>query len=160
MTTEEPAVSFRELVAYTDYLADRWLKYFRQHPEALEISIGGKTGSVRQLVNHIFQAEQFFADRLLGKQGSASRLEAPGLEDFERLHQEAQTQLVGYLASAGDEELRRLQPFGPTKVSNRKILTQAVLHGVHHWAQIAKEVRQAGLPTDKPQDIIITDVME
>jgi uncharacterized damage-inducible protein DinB len=160
MSAEEPAVSFRELLAYTDYLADRWLKYFRQHPEALEINIGGKTGSVRQLVNHIFQAEQFFADRLLDRPGSASKLGAPGLEDLERLHQEAQAQLVGYLASAGDEELRHLQPFGPTKVSNRKILTQTALHGVHHWAQIAMEVRQAGLPTDKPQDIIITAVME
>jgi len=35
-----------------------------------------------------------------------------------------------------------------------------VLHSVHHWAQVAMEVRQAGFPVGKPQDIIITDVME
>jgi len=31
---------------------------------------------------------------------------------------------------------------------------------VHHWAQVAMEVRQAGFPVGKPQDIIISDVME
>ena len=49
---------------------------------------------------------------------------------------------------------------GPTTASNRKILAQAVLHSIHHWAQVAMEVRQAGFPTDRPQDIIISPVME
>jgi len=46
------------------------------------------------------------------------------------------------------------------KASTRKVLAQAALHSVHHWAQVAMEVRQAGFPTEKPQDIIISDVME
>jgi uncharacterized damage-inducible protein DinB len=40
------------------------------------------------------------------------------------------------------------------------MLAQAALHSVHHWAQVAMEVRQAGFPTGKPQDFIVTDVME
>jgi uncharacterized damage-inducible protein DinB len=44
-------------------------------------------------------------------------------------------------------------------VSERKTLAQAVLHGVHHWAQVAMEVRQAGFPTETPQDIIASPVM-
>jgi uncharacterized damage-inducible protein DinB len=61
---------------------------------------------------------------------------------------------------ASDEGLRAMQSFGPVSKSNRKLLTQTVLHSVHHWAQLAMEVRQAGFPTNEPQDIIITDVME
>jgi len=40
------------------------------------------------------------------------------------------------------------------------MLSQAALHSVHHWAQVAMAVRQAGFPTGKPQDFIVTDVME
>jgi uncharacterized damage-inducible protein DinB len=35
-----------------------------------------------------------------------------------------------------------------------------VLHGVHHWAQVAMEVRQAGFPTERGQDIIASPVMK
>ena len=49
---------------------------------------------------------------------------------------------------------------GAVTVSERKILTQAVLHSVHHWAQVAMEVRQAGFPTERPQDIIASPVMK
>jgi uncharacterized damage-inducible protein DinB len=158
--TPEPSVSFRELLAYTDYLAARWIAYFRQHPEALEINIGGKSGTLRVLVHHIFAVERTFADKLEGKEISFPKSESPALEELEALHQQAHADLVAYAASATEAALRQMQKFGPVMVSNRKILTQTVLHSVHHWAQVAMEVRQAGFPTEKPQDIIISDVME
>jgi len=157
--TSEPAVTFRELFAYNDYLATRWLNYFQQHPDALDVDVGGKTGTIRELVRHIIQAEQLFADRLL-QQAPAPKLESPTLEQLKQLHQESSERLVSYATSASDEDLRRTQVFGPVTASRRKILTQAALHGVHHWAQVAMEVRQAGFPPEKPQDIIISDVME
>ena len=40
------------------------------------------------------------------------------------------------------------------------MLAQAAPHSVHHWAQVAIKVRQAGFPTTKPYDFIVTDVME
>ena len=57
----EPALTFREMLAYTDYLADRWLDYFKQHDAALAVAVGGGTPSLRDLVGHIFQVEIFFA---------------------------------------------------------------------------------------------------
>jgi uncharacterized damage-inducible protein DinB len=65
-----------------------------------------------------------------------------------------------YIRSAREEALGQVKAFGPATASNRKILTQALLHSVHHWAQVAMEVRQAGFPTEMPQDIIISPVMD
>jgi len=157
--TPEPSIAFRELLAYTDYLANRWLNYFAQNPGALQVNVGGKTGSIRDLVAHIFFVEGYFACRLLSVE-PPPKPEAPSLDDLAKIHQAAQEGLLSFISSASEDDLRRTQSFGPvSSVSNRKILAQAALHGVHHWAQIAMEVRQAGFPTEKPQDIIITDVM-
>jgi uncharacterized damage-inducible protein DinB len=159
MSTNEPGISFRELLAYTDYLAKRWLAYFEKNPRALDIDVGGRTGSMRELVNHIFQVEQFFASRLLQKD-PLSTLESPTARHWLQLHQTSHEQLSGYIASVSDEELQRSQAIGPTRASNRKILAQVCLHSVHTWAQVAIEVRQAGFPTEKPQDIMLTGVMK
>jgi uncharacterized damage-inducible protein DinB len=161
VSTPGAAIACGDLLAYTDFLAQRWLNYFQQNPAALDVDIGGKTGTLRELETHIFQAEQFFADRLLGKASPPpQKLESISMDELRRLHGEAHEQLESYIATAGEEALQRKQTFGPTTVSNRKLLAQAVLHSVHHWAQVAMEVRQAGFPTHKPQDIIISPVME
>jgi uncharacterized damage-inducible protein DinB len=165
MNASEPAVSFRDLLAYTDYLAQRWLTYFKQNPAALEVNVGGKTGSLRDLVSHIFQVEQFFADLLLQEGAGATRrppaiTEKLGLEELGRMHQAARQKLEQYIGSANEEALQRTRTLGPVTVSDRKTLTQIVLHSVHHWAQVAMEVRQAGFPTERPQDIIASPVMK
>jgi uncharacterized damage-inducible protein DinB len=65
MNSQPPSVAFADLLAYTDFLAVRWLNYFKQNPAALDIDVGERTGTMRDLVNHIFQVEQFFAGLLL-----------------------------------------------------------------------------------------------
>jgi uncharacterized damage-inducible protein DinB len=157
----EPAITFRELLAYTDYLAQRWLSYFEEHAAALEVSVGGKTGTLRDLVAHTFQVEQFFADRLLSHPSPPpKKLESPALGELRQIHQDAHQKLAQYISLASEESLKKTQPFASVSPSNRKVLAQAVLHSVHHWAQVAMEVRQAGFPAEKPQDIIISPVME
>jgi uncharacterized damage-inducible protein DinB len=164
MNSPEPGISFRELLAYTDYLAARWLNYFRQNPAALDVNVGGRTPTLRDLVAHIFQVEEFFAGLLAqegaGATGRPPQMQALPLEDLEHMHQKTHQQLAQYIASVNQETLEKERTLGPVTVSNRKVLAQAVLHSVHHWAQIAMEVRQAGLPTEKPQDIIASPVMK
>ena len=141
MNLPEATISFHELLAYTDYLANRWVEYFRENSGALDINIGGKAGSLRELVHHIFMVEQFFANRLLQKEPPA-KLESPTLHDMMQIHKTAHAQLLNYATTAGDAELSTTQSFGPVaKASNRKILAQTMLHSVHHWAQVAMEVR-------------------
>ena len=160
----EAAVSFRDLLAYTDYLAQRWFKYFREHPAALDVEVGGRTPKLRDLATHIFQVEDFFADLLLQEGAGATRrpdqMVGLQLEELEHMHQEAHRKLAEYIASATEETLEKTRTLGPVTVSNRKVLAQTVLHSVHHWAQVAMEVRQAGFPPEKPQDIIASPVMK
>src|SRR5579859_4971725 len=160
----EPAIAFSDLLAYTDYLAQRWLNYFRQHPKALEVEVGGRTPTLRDLVTHIFQVEDFFSKLLLQEDMTATGRPAPievkNFEDLERMHREAHQNLTQYIGSTSEEKLEKTRTLGPVTVSNRKIFAQAVLHSVHHWAQVAMEVRQAGFPPEKPQDIIASPVMK
>ena len=164
MSSPEPSISFRDLLAYTDYLAQRWLTYFKQNPDALNLDVGGKTGTLGDLVTHTFQVENFFAELLLqpgaGSLRPPQKAEAPDLAGLARLHQDAHDKLTRYIRSATDEGLEQPRTLGPVTVSERKILAQAVLHSVHHWAQVAMEVRQAGFPAERPQDIIASPVMK
>jgi uncharacterized damage-inducible protein DinB len=75
------------------------------------------------------------------------------------MHQEAHKKLARYIDSTSEEALKQTRTLGSVTVSNRKTFTQALLHSVHHWAQVAMEVRQAGFPAEKPQDIIGSPVM-
>jgi uncharacterized damage-inducible protein DinB len=165
MSASEPAISFRDLLAYTDYLAQRWLNYFKQNPAALDVEVGGRTPTLRDLVSHIFQVEQFFADLLLQEGAGGTRRppaieEKLGVDELGRMHQDALQKLERYIGSANEETLQRTRTLGPVTVSERKTLAQTVLHSVHHWAQVAMEVRQAGFPTERPQDIIASPVMK
>lgn len=159
MVSSEPAISFRELFAYTDYLANRWFAYFSEHETALAINLGGQTGTLRSLVEHIVQVEQFFANRLIGQE-QEDKFGSAGMASLLQMHKDAKRKFEAFLKASDDEKVRGTQMLGSRKVSNRKMLAQAVLHSVHHWAQVAMQVRQAGFPTGKPQDFIITDVLE
>ncbi|HEX7285713.1 MAG TPA: DinB family protein [Candidatus Angelobacter sp.] len=163
MSSMEPGISFRELFHYSDYLAGRWIKYFNEHPDALDVEVGGRTGSLRNLVSHIFDVELFFAAQVSGEnpaRPAQAKQETPTLEELLQRHQKAQEKLLRFVESANEEGLRQKHTFGPVTVSSRKLLAQTALHSIHHWAQVAMEVRQAGFPVEKPQDIIITDLME
>jgi uncharacterized damage-inducible protein DinB len=121
--------------------------------------------SLGDLVGHIFRVEDFFATFLSDESAPTPTApppnpQTPSLETLARMHQEAHEKLALYINSASEEDLGRMRMLGPAKVSNRKILAQTVLHSVHHWAQVAMEVRQAGFPPQPPQDIIVSPVME
>ena len=163
MSDHAPSLAFADLLAYTDYLAQRWLSYFERNPAALEVEVGGRTPTLRDLVTHIFQVEDFFADLLLQEGGGAMRrpeqMASGSLEELRGMHQRAHKKRAQYIESTSEEALQRTRTLGPVTVSDRKTLAQAVLHSVHHWAQVAMEVRQAGFPAEKPQDIIASPVM-
>jgi uncharacterized damage-inducible protein DinB len=166
MSTPQPAIAFRELLDYTDFLARRWLDYFKQHEAALGVVVGGRTGSLHDLVSHIFQVENFFASLLLESPsappptGPPPKLDPLPLESLEAMHNEAREKLRQYIGRADEEGLQQKRTLGPRSVSNRKILAQALIHSIHHWAQVAMEVRQAGFPALPPQDIILSPALD
>jgi uncharacterized damage-inducible protein DinB len=163
MSIEEAGVSFKELLVYNHSETMRWKEWFARNPKAWDVSVGGNAATIRGLVLHIFQAEYWFAARLIHQEALKGKLEPKSIEELFALHDEAHEMLLQYIAAANEQELRHIDdlPFiSGLKVSKRKMLAQALFHGIHHWAQVAMEVCQAGIPSDGPHDLILSTVMQ
>jgi len=161
VSSRQPGVSFHELFAYTDWLAQRWFAYFEQNPAALDVEIGGRTGTLRELVLHISRAEDNLIRILKNEPRDNERSVEGSVSALLAFHHDNHGKLAEFMSQMTEMTLNeQVEFYGGRKASKRKILTQIYLHCVHHWAQVAIEVRQAGFPTSTPQDIILTDVME
>ncbi len=166
MSTAETAtavgISFRDLLAYTHSEALKWKDWFARNPAALDVAVGGEIGTVRELVKHIFQSELWFAARLSGQELDQSAFEPKDNDGLWALHGRAYESLARFVATAQETDMERVitLPFRDGfDVTVRKLLAQAALHSVHHWAQIAMEVRQAGMPSDGSHDILLSNVL-
>lgn len=162
-----PALTFRELLAYTAEETahwHRWLADGRSH--MLDLPAGeGRTATVRDLIQHIFAVEHRYADRLLGEPAvpydaidttSVATLFAAGSRSRQRLE--------GYLTSATSSDLSRRLEFqtlsaGTQSASARKIVAHALVHGIRHWAQLAMLFRQHEEPTDWMHDLLMSDAL-
>jgi len=146
------ALSFRELLAYTDEETRRWEAWFRHAgPAALRVSLGdAKWNTVGGLIYHIFMVERRYAERLLGEPVTPYADRAPAeLDEIFAVYPEGRSRLERYLAQARPEEWGEVITFetvsaGTLSASKRKIVAHALVHGIRHWAQIATALRQAG----------------
>ena len=162
--SEDVGISFRDLLAYNHGETERWHKFFVQHPQALDLNLGGQMGTVRKVVEHTFQTELFFATRLLEQQVVESdfRPNSDSLDDIFYLHEKAHSKLAQYLSKADEPAMSKVHHFdhdGGFDASARKMVMQFFWHGINHWAQVALIVRQAGMPVEKPRDIILSHAM-
>jgi uncharacterized damage-inducible protein DinB len=161
----EASISFRTLLAYNHSETGRWHALFVQHPEALDIEVGGKLPKVRDLIAHIFQAEKFFAAKLSGKDlpAKAYAISSESLEDMFAEHEKAHAMLAQYLETADEVTLQKMHDlqFRPgLSVSSRKLLVQFIWHGINHWGQVAMLVRRAGIEAGPPHDIILSTALQ
>lgn len=157
-------VSFADLFAYNQSETARWKRWFEANPTALEVKVGGpRIETVRNLVAHIFQGELFLTSHLLDEEyPQAAAAAAFSLEEIFALHSQASERALRFMQTMTSEELKHTLEFKFKPgfvVSRRKLLTQFILHGVHHWAQISLLVRQAGFPSDGPHDFILSSVV-
>jgi len=162
---EDFGPSFQDLFAYNQSETARWQRWLEANPGALEIVVGGvHAETVRNLVTHIFKAELFLTSSLLNEEFPKSAAASVStLDEIFALHAEASERVVRFMQAMSSEELTQTQEFKFKPgfvVSKSKLLTQFFLHGVHHWAQIALLVRQAGFPSDGPHDFILSSVIE
>jgi len=159
---ERDALSFRELMAYTDEETSRWEAWLRaQDPAVLDLGLGeGRWSTVRELVFHTFLVERRYADRLLGEPITAYEgVPHATVDELFAIHRAARAALERYVDRATPEEWDEVLTFqtlllGPMYGSRRKIVGHALLHGVRHWAQIAMALRQAGWPEQWPHDLL------
>jgi uncharacterized damage-inducible protein DinB len=167
MTDTADAITFQELVRYTNGETARWHRWFAAHPDALDLPWGDeRLPTVRHLVRHIFAIERRAADRLCGEEPSPP--DVVKIDDVESLFgggREAREKLERYLASATADELTARLEFttasgGTASASKRKIVAHALLHGIRHWAQLAAELRRRGRPTEGRHDIAFSDALD
>lgn len=157
-------IDFQTLLAYNHADAERWHAFLVQHPEALDIDVGGKMPKIRDLIAHIFQVEFFFASELDSPGANFVQVNVESLDEMYAKHEEAHGLLARFLETATEEEMQQMHIFkrGDKEYqrSSRKLLAQIVWHGINHWGQIAMLVRRAGLETGPPHDIIASSVLQ
>ena len=160
----DASVRFSELLAYNEDETARWKQFFAKHSGALDLAcdVAG-AGTVRNLVLHVFQTELFFANLLNGlAKPDFECLPSATLEELFAIHADAQAKFqeaLGNLTAVQWEEVIPLG-FGEFKASRRKMLVQAMLHGVNHRAQLATFLRQQGYKQDWIHDILMSPVMQ
>lgn len=157
-------IDFQILLAHNHSETERWHAFFVQHPETLDIDVGGKMPKLRNLVAHIFEVEFFFASELDKPGASYAQANPDSLDELYAKHEEAHGLLARYLETATEEEMHKVHIFkrGDKEYqrSSRKLLAQIVWHGINHWGQVAMLVRRAGLDTGPPHDIILSSVLQ
>lgn len=158
------SIDFQTLLAYNHSETERWHAFLVQHPEALNIDVGGKMPKIRNLIAHVFEVEFFFASKLETPDATYIQLNPDFLDEMFAKHEEAHGLLARYLETATEEEMLKMHIFkrGDKEYqrSSRKLLIQIVWHGINHWGQIAMLVRRAGLETGPPHDIIASSVLQ
>jgi uncharacterized damage-inducible protein DinB len=157
------SIDFLALLAYNHSETERWHAFFVQHPEALDIDVGGKMPKVRNLVAHIFEVEGFFASALSSDSPERVALNADSLDEMFSKHEEAHGTISRFLETATEDDLQKLHSFARRpefKFTGRKMLIQVMYHGVNHWGQVAMLVRRAGIETGPPHDIIASTALQ
>ena len=160
-----PALSYVELLAYTDEETRRWRVYFDQNPKALDVPIGGERKDVRGLVTHLFISEHRWGQYLVGEQpASPDSFKPQNIDEIWAIYATARKRVESWLAGATAEDLAQMLTIktvtaGETTVSKRKVLTHAMIHGIRHWAQIATALRQGCFVSGWSHDMLFTPAL-
>lgn len=160
----DAGIGFGELLRYEEGEMKRWKEWFGAHPEALERQCDvASAGTVRGLLVHVFATELHFAHVVLDlSEPDWGKLRGPGLEPLFEVGEEARGKLQEFVAKAQPKDWETVKELrsGKLKASKRKMMAQAILHGVHHRAQLATFLRQEGFGGLWVHDLIASDVME
>ena len=159
----DDGIRFAELLAYTEAENRRWREWFRAHPEALSTpcDIGGSP-TVHEFLLHIFTVDLHFAHRVAGlDRPDFNALPHSNSDELFAIGEGAARKFRDFMATATPEDWNQIVPLGfaERQVSKRKMMTQALLHGVHHRAQLATLLRQRGLKQDWIHDFILSEAM-
>jgi len=159
----DSAITFSELLTYTEIETRRWKEWFTAHPEALDRPCDiAKAGTVRALLLHIFATELFFAHSILDlPMPDWANLRSQTLDELFGMSDDACNKFREFFSQAKTEDWGQSKDLGfaNLKASKRKMVAQAFLHGVHHRSQLATFLPQEGFDGTWVHDLILTDVM-
>ncbi len=139
------------LIGFNNW-ANRGLLEFlaTQPPETLDATTGGVYGTIRDTIEHLLTSEMGYRHRLAGlpPYEPVDRPQRPELADLQRLQVESAAGLDPLLDALPDPETRL-----PTSTGQRAaatVLTQLVMHGVEHRAQVGTILGANGI---EPPDL-------
>jgi uncharacterized damage-inducible protein DinB len=160
-----PALSFEELLAWSDESTQRWFQFLAKNPAVLDLPCGiYGTSNVLGLVRHIVVVEMRHAQRLSGETVLSHEQFPDGpLDALLAIHTEATARFRKLLADptqdwAAEMEFMSLTA-GVLRSSRRKLLAHTLLHAVRHWAQLSTLTRGAGFPTGFAGDLLLSSVL-
>jgi uncharacterized damage-inducible protein DinB len=160
----DPGIRFIELLQYTETETQRWKEWFAAHPDALERTCDiAMAGTVRGLLLHIFATELSFAHKVLEladpewQKLSSSKT----VDELFAISENAQVKFAEFVAKAQPADWNEIKDLrgGQWKASKRKMVAQALLHGIHHRGQLATYLRQQGFGGMWMHDLLLTNVM-
>ncbi|MGA3225271.1 MAG: DinB family protein [Acidobacteriaceae bacterium] len=159
----DSAITFTELLNYSEQETKRWKEWFASHPAALDVPFPiANATNVKGLLTHIVSVELLFA-RAVSNLPRLSWPEMHALADPDpfAVSEDATKMFRAFIDSAHPEDWAEVKDVGFSgfKASKRKMLTQALLHGVNHRAQLSTHLRQQGFGDMWRHDFIATDVM-
>ena len=159
----DAGISFAELLHYTEDETQQWKQWLAEHPEALDRPCDiAKAGTVRKLLLHIFAAELHFARAVNDlPRLDWEKLPSSTLDELFGVHDEACAKFNEFFSRAQASDWNEIKDLGfrDLKASRRKMVSQALLHGVHHRAQLATFLRQQGFEGLWLHDLILSKVM-
>jgi uncharacterized damage-inducible protein DinB len=160
------ALTFDELLRYTNAEREKWRAWLIVHPEAMDVPVqpGGRYPTVGKLIDHIFLVERRHLQRLMdvpvanltGLTGN----NAPPLFDYGA---SVRRELEQYVADEDEEVADQIRHFEVREqqwpMSPRKLLFHILLHEIRHWAQIALAVRVNGLEPPGDHDLFYSKAL-
>ena len=157
------AITFHELVRYTNIERDKWRHWFFSHAEAVDAPVqpAGRLPTVGKLIDHIFLVERRHLQRLTSQPvsnttGLTGNNAAPLFDYGASVRRE----LEQYVADLSEDEIDTVREFDVRDqkwpMTPRKLLFHILLHETRHWAQVALAVRLAGFEPPGDHDLFFS----
>jgi uncharacterized damage-inducible protein DinB len=160
------ALSYPELLHYTNAERERWRIWFAANPAAMEAPVqpGGRLPTAGKLIDHIFLVERRHLQRLTGAALSdrtgLTGNNAPPLFDYGA---SVRRELEQYVQDLDDDVADQVRTFEVRErqwpMTPRKLLFHVLLHEIRHWAQIALAVRVAGFEPPGDHDLFYSHAL-
>jgi uncharacterized damage-inducible protein DinB len=168
-TKTSAGISFDELLRHNEEEAERWHEFFRQNPDALDMTVDmAQSKDVRSMLVHIMAVELLYSERIQGitrENVSLADFPSASVDELFSTGEKARTAFRELLASYTDVDWNEVVAFGTKtsgglKGSRRKMFAHTMFHSMRHWAQLATALRQNGFKQEWQHDFIFTKVIE
>ena len=161
----QAALSFSELLQYTESECRHWHEWLKKNPSALDVPTDiAETKNVRQLVLHIVAVDLRYAQRLLGEEVARHETIDTSTDGLFATEELAIKKMRQFVAKASDSDWQQVITFstmtaGTVTATKRKCLVHSLIHGARHWAQLASILRAAGHKQDWRHDFLFSEAM-